>query len=436
MPPTDAQLARFNQIDEKGSFEWRNLRREGSNSDRNDRRFLFYPIYVTENSVRIPKLSWNEEQEEWNSIEKPLPEESIVFPINDEGIEKTWRWSWEKVVKSLGDLAVRKDRSGKNYPYYKRRPHEDGVVAISTWFDPKYSATEHGTALIKSLFDKAIFDYPKSIHAVKDILYICGGRKENALILDFFAGSGTTAHALLELNAQYGGNRKYILVDVERHFDTVLIPRLKKISFSRRWTHGRPVPGENGFSHFFKYLRLESYEDALNNLLIRSRSKAQADLLDDNPALREDYLLGYWLDVETADSPSLLNVDQFEDPFDYKLNISTGSVGAFKSTRVDLVETFNYLLGLRVKHIDTIRGFKIVTGTNPQDEKVLVIWRKLKEQNNATLEAFMEKSKYHPRDTEFDHVYVNGDHTLEDPHSKVKMIEIEFKRLMFDVRDR
>ncbi|WP_305803239.1 hypothetical protein, partial [Thiolapillus sp.] len=91
--------------------------------------------------------------------------------------------------------------------------------------------------------------------------------------------------------------------------------------------------------------------------------------------------------------------------------------------------------GLTVKHIDTVRGFRVVTGTNPKDEFVLVIWRNLKEKDNAALEEFMEKQAYHPRDTEFDHIYVNGDHILEDPHSKVKMIEIEFKRLMFDVRD-
>jgi adenine-specific DNA-methyltransferase len=207
------------------------------------------------------------------------------------------------------------------------------------------------------------------------------------------------------------------------------------VAFSRRWTDGQPAAEEEGVSHCFKYIRLESYEDTLNNLLIRARSKRQQDMLDENLALREDYMLGYWLDVETADSSSMLNVDQFDDPFNYKLNIATGSVGAFKPTVVDLVESFNYLIGLRVKHIDNIRGFKVVTGTNPQDESVLVIWRKVKEQDNAALETFMDKQGYNPRDTEFNHIYVNGDHTLEDPHSKVKMTEVEFKRLMFDVQD-
>ena len=92
------------------------------------------------------------------------------------------------------------------------------------------------------------------------------------------------------------------------------------------------------------------------------------------------------------------------------------------------------MIGLRVKHIDTFPGFKVVIGANPKDESVLIVWRNLKEKDNAALETFLDKQKYNPRDTEFDHLYVNGDHTLDDPHSKVKMIESEFKRLMFDVQ--
>ena len=314
----------------------------------------------------------------------------------------------------------------------------------------KYLLSENITENVASLYymgssDDALFkdmelsfENPKPVKAAKYFLSITA-RPNNAIILDYFAGSGTTAHAVINLNREDGGNRKYILVEMGEYFDTVLKPRIQKVVYSRDWKDGKPKPDSdgnlNGISHCFKYLRLESYEDTLNNLILRPRTEQQNDLLKGNPALREDYMLGYWLDVETADSPSLLNIDQFENPFDYKLNIATGSVGATKPTRVDLVETFNYLIGLTVKHIDTMRGFRVVTGTNPKDESVLVIWRNLKEKDNTALEEFMEKQAYHPRDTEFDHIYVNGDHTLEDPHSKVKMIEIEFKRLMFDVRD-
>jgi len=82
-----------------------------------------------------------------------------------------------------------------------------------------------------------------------------------------------------------------------------------------------------------------------------------------------------------------------------------------------------------------LKGFKVVIGANLQDESVLIVWRNTKENNNDALEEFLDKQGYNPRDSEFDHIYVNGDHTLEDPRSIVKMTEIEFKRLMFDVED-
>ena len=190
----------------------------------------------------------------------------------------------------------------------------------------------------------------------------------------------------------------------------------------------------NGSSVFVKSIKLEAFEDSLNNLYLNNVS-ANDELLKINPTLQEDYYLGYWLNLETEGSPSLLNVNQFENPFDYKLNVGSGSVGATIPTKVDLIETFNYLLGLHVKTIDTIRDFKVVTGTNPKGESTLVVWRNVKEKDNTALEEFLDKQGLNLRDTEFEHIYVNGDHTLEEPHSKVKMIEIEFNRLMFDVKD-
>jgi len=136
---------------------------------------------------------------------------------------------------------------------------------------------------------------------------------------------------------------------------------------------------------------------------------------------------------------------------------------------VDLVETFNWLLGLRVRHMDSIRGFRIVEGINPKGEKVLVIWRKIRdlaetdsdkiraqrEQANRDLEEFFRKQQYNTLDTEFDVIYVNGDNNLmniplekspghqvsqspglsEESRYKIRLIEEEFKRLMFDVKD-
>jgi len=228
------------------------------------------------------------------------------------------------------------------------------------------------------------------------------------------------------------------LVEMSDYFNTVLKPRIQKVIYSKDWKEGKPVSRE-GSSQLFKYLRLESYEDALNNLELK-RTPDQDDLLRQNEPLREDYMLRYQLDVETRDSASLLNLSQFTNPFAYQLKIANGSVGESRPMNVDLVETFNYLLGLRVVHLDTIRGFRVVQGVNPDGEKVLVIWRSVAEKPNAELDTFFQKQGYNTKDLEFALIYVNGDNNLEnlkraDETWKVRRIEDEFKRLMFDVRD-
>jgi adenine-specific DNA-methyltransferase len=220
------------------------------------------------------------------------------------------------------------------------------------------------------------------------------------------------------------------------YFDSVLKPRIQKLIYSKDWKDGKPVSRE-GSSHLFKYLRLESYEDTLNNLAFRPPEGAQLALAQ-HPEFREDYTLRYMLDAESRDS--LLNVHVYEDPFAYMLNIATGIVGETRPVAVDLVETFNYLLGLRVRHVDILQGYRVVQGVNPGGERVLVIWRNLKEKSNTDLETFFRKQDYNPRDMEFDLIYVNNDNHLEnlrrpDETWKVRLIEEEFMRLMFDVQD-
>jgi adenine-specific DNA-methyltransferase len=189
----------------------------------------------------------------------------------------------------------------------------------------------------------------------------------------------------------------------------------------------------------FKVLRLESYEDTLNNLELK-RTEIQQSLLEEHDGFREDYMLRYMLDVESRGSASLLNLDRFEDPFSYKLDIATGTAGETKPTVVDLIETFNYLIGLRVKTMEDVRGVRVVTGTNPQGERILILWRKTKELDNDALDAWFREQGYNTKDQEYDVIYVNGDNNLEnlkrpDQTWKVRLIEEEFLRRMFDVQD-
>lgn len=447
LPPTQAQMSRFNEVDEEGVFEWRNLRREGSDSDRNARRYMYYPIYITSSSIRVPRMEWREDTEEWIPLEAPADGETAVYPDNDEGTQKRWRWEWKTVEAKKSQLSVRKDRSGKNYVYYKRRPNEDGVVAVSTWADAKHSATEHGTALLKHLFGFNPFSYPKSIHAVVDAIYIAGASSAHAVTLDYFGGSGTTAHAVIKLNRDDKGKRKYILIEQGEYFDTVLKPRIQKVVYSATWTDGKPTAPETGTSHCFKVLKLEGYEDTLNNLQLR-RAAGQEELFATLPQqTKDDYLLHYMLNVESRGS--LLSVEDFKKPFDYKMNIAVDSAGAYESRKVDLIETFNYLIGLRVKHIDAQieRGFATVTGTLPNGDTCLVLWRDCEKLDYQGISKLCDKLSINPADNEFDVVYINCDHniptvltqTAEEGGAtrvlKLRQIEPEFLQRMFSVED-
>jgi len=428
------EIKQYKEMDDDGRFYWDNLRRRGGNSRPTDRPKQWFPLYITSGSVRVPDMTWDETTKKWLINDTPDAGETETWPIDPQREKRIWRVNPDGAKRGIENLEISVIEKAGRLEVSKKSREPEGKKPKTLWNDSRYSATTHGSKLLKNIFGPGVhFSYPKSIHLTTDA--IRNWADKSSTVLDYFAGSGTTGHAVINLNREDNGSRKYILAEMGDYFTSTLKPRIEKIIFSESWDYGKPAAPETGISHCFKYLRLESYEDALNNLVFKDRSKQQKHLLEARAELLEDYMLGYLQDAATTESGSLLNIEQFEDPLNYKLNIATGSVGATSPTRIDLVETFNYLLGLTVKHIDTLRGFRVVTGSNPKDETVLVIWRNVKEQDNAALEDFLDKSGYNPKDTECDHIYVNGDHTLEDPHSKVKMIEIEFKRLMFDVQD-
>lgn len=443
LPPTPEQTARFNQIDADGPFEWRNLRREGSDSNRRDRPRMYYPIYLTSDCYRVPQMEWNADRNEWTILEQPNDDEQVAWPTNDGGHEKRWRWESETVRAAGNQIQVRTDRSGRLYPYLKRRPHELGVVSVSTWNDAKYSATEHGTALLKDLFGTSVFSYPKSIHAVRDAIYISGCNKSDALALDYFGGSGTTAHAVIDLNRSDGGWRKYIIVEQGEYFDSVLKPRVQKSVYSKEWDNGHPTAPQNGISHAFKVLRIESYEDTLNNLNLRRDDRQGALLNAMSDQARDDYLMRYMLNVEARES--LLSVEDFRKPFDYTLNIAVDSAGAYEPRKVDLVETFNYLIGLTVRQIDIQhkQGFVTVEGTMPTGEKTLILWRDCEVLDYEGLTRLCDKLAINPADSEYEIVYLNGDHNIPSVLTaseaegevtkvlKLRQIEPAFLKAMF-----
>ncbi len=434
---TEEQKGRYDQKDEKGYFEWVNFRKHGG--FRLESPSMFYPIIINKKAgtMRIPNMQWDDEKNKWILNDIPNDNETIVLPIDENDIERRWKWGIERVLANPSDMSVRDDRNGNPYVYIKARLNDKGILPLTWWDKKEYSATAYGTNLLKGIFgDSNAFSYPKSVFAVADCLRVCDVEDDNSIILDYFAGSGTTGHAVINLNREDNGNRKYILVEMGEYFDTVLKPRIQKVIYSKDWRDGKPVSRE-GSSHMFKYMRLESYEDTLNNLELQ-RDEFQEIALRENTRIREQYFLSYMLEIESQGSPSLLNLDQFEDPFNYKLNVYRN--GENQHVNVDMVETFNYLLGLQVQQTEFIRGFKVVKGELLNGEKVLIIWRNLKEKSNEELDNFFTKQDYNTRDFDFDRIYVNGDNNLPNIKTgeerwKVYLIEQEFKRLMFDVSD-
>lgn len=312
---------------------------------------------------------------------------------------------------------------------YKKRENQSHVLSVI-----RNVGTVKKTSIYLSNMGLSGISYPKPMELIK---YLCSFSNDvKGVILDYFAGSGTTGHAVINLNREDGGSRKYILVEMGEYFDSVTKPRILKAAYSNEWKDGKPVT-RDGVSQIIKYMTLEQYEDTLDNLGL-SRSETQAALLKSNPQLNEQYMLGYMLDVESRGSQSLLNIDAFVDPFAYNMRITRND--DTQVVNVDLVETFNYLIGLTVRTIGRDdSGIVTVTGKNSLGENCLIIWRNVNEIDNTKLDTWFGKC-YPSKDFDFDAIYVNGDNNLEnmkraDDQWKVRLIEAEFKRLMFDVQD-
>jgi adenine-specific DNA-methyltransferase len=352
---------------------------------------------------------------------------------------RCWSTVESEYIKLFESGRIYFGKDNKSQPQIIRYLSEvEGMVPWTWWPHDEVGHTDESKKELYSILNKDTgFETPKPSRLLKRIIHI--GSKIDSIVLDYFAGSGTTAHAVINSNREDNGCRKYILVEMGEYFDLVLKQRVEKIIYSESWNNGKPTARQTGISHCCKYLRLESYEDTLNNLILK-RTPAQLSLLADTPSLKEEYMLSYMMDLEAEGSASLLNVGAFSDPWNYTLKISTGSAGETKARPVDLVETFNYLLGLTVIRRNVIRGIEVVEGTNPEGEKVLVIWRNTTKVSNVQLDEFFRKQEFNPRDTEFDLIYINGDNNLEnlkrpDETWKVRLTEEEFKRLMFDVED-
>jgi adenine-specific DNA-methyltransferase len=204
LPLTDDDVDDFDQEDADG-MKWRELglRQRGAASLREDRPDMFFPIYVNPDNGEISL----EHSDEF-SIE--------VIPKKADGRESRWMWGKDKVKNEINRVYARKVRTRDEFDIFIKDylERENGIRTKkpkSIWIDKDVN-TEAGGKLVKSFFPENTFPYPKPIGLIKKILQIAGN--ENLTILDSFAGSGTTMHAVMDLNKEDGGNRQCIMVQM------------------------------------------------------------------------------------------------------------------------------------------------------------------------------------------------------------------------------
>lgn len=241
--------------------------------------------------------------------------------------------------------------------------------------------------------------------------------------LDYFAGSGTNFHAVMKLNSMDNGTRKCILIEQGAYVHTLIIPRIKKVAYSYDWKDGQPK-NMNGLGAFVKYQRLEQYEEALENIAFTAPAGAVQQALT-----FDEYLPKYFLEFETRGSKSLVNVSAMQNPWGYTLKVWDGYTYGTEQP-ADLVETFNYLIGLHMqKHITREhkgRRYTFVWGHNNAQKKSLIIWRDTTGWQPTDYDQDRDYIVSQLEQFEQEQLYINGQSTVPG----ALMVEDVFKTAM------
>ena len=440
-PLSEEQMAVYKESDEHGVHKWRDFMRTGGYSTPEERPNSFYPIYFNEKTKQISL----EKHDDWAKI----------LPIDTSGKYRVWRKTKPSFLAHLdkNEIRIVNKRDSSQYKVQIIDKIKNGVRPKSVWTGSKYDASTHGSKWLKALFgNEQIFSYPKSKYAVYDTLYTIIGENPSAKVIDVFGGSGTTAEAVINLNRDIEfedekPNMTFTLIEMGEYFDSITKVRIEKVIYSREWANGKPKQVAQT-SQCFKYLKLESYEDSLNNIKFNNSLEQIPD------GLKEEYLLKYMINMETKES--VFNVDKLAHPFNYVMDITEKQES--KKTVMDIVESFNYLIGLIVEisyakksydatftngeygvleaHISdgTAYTLKLIEGHSLSGDKILVIWRDMTDdiaKDNAVLDAVLAKKVITV--DEFDRIYVNGDNNLNNTNgNKVFLIEDEMRKRMFE----
>lgn len=246
--------------------DWSPLRNWGGESERTDAKNCFYPVIVKDNEIigfgDVCPDNYHPKQTEY------IDSTYFIYPIDSKGIERKWRYARQTVESIKHMLRVKKTKSGydieigKTFGVYK-----------TVWMDSKYDASINGTQLLKTIIPNTVFSYPKSLYTVIDCVESVVKEDKNAIILDFFGGSGTTGHAVMEINKKDGGKRKFILVEQMDYVETDTL--------LRNVTVMKSICPEDSISYFEIAKLNQNYVDVIEKATTDEElTKLYADILE------------------------------------------------------------------------------------------------------------------------------------------------------------
>ena len=418
---TERRKSEFSFYDKRGQYRWMPIIGP-TQQTKTKRPNLDYGVIYDNDNKKIVGFSFKAE----NTTKKHMFDNqygSNLANITLDG-DSTWLFGKDVMEKfwKQGILQVSKNGDGQNAFKIEIRNYlynDTGLIngttlkSILSDNDMNIGMNKEATTTIKNLFyPKDYSDIkPKPVSLVKFLISTISVKQEK--ILDYFAGSGTTAHAVINLNREDGGRRKFILVEMGEYFDTVLLPRIKKVIYTPEWKEGKPKrlatkEEAQRSPRLVKYYRMESYDDALDNIAFDEEIS--------RPLLKfDDYAPRYMLQTESRACATFVSGEMLKKPFAYTLRRANK-----EEKNADLPETFAYLIGLKEKtrrtFYDGKRRYVVQTG-EAQGRQTTVIWRdtdKWKSKDFEKDREFVNKQKLMAN---AERVYVNDDSIIKGAQS-------------------
>jgi adenine-specific DNA-methyltransferase len=222
----------------------------------------FYPILVKDNKViGFGDVSPDDYHPESANV---IREDDImeIYPIDAKGEERKWVFARQTVESIKGELAVEFNKKRKIWDIIRTKMMFNFKTV---WEAKKYNANSYGSKVLNNIIGENKFSFPKSIYTVMDSVRAGTFKGENGLVIDYFAGSGTTGHSVIKINKEDENyNLKYILTEMGVYFEPVTKTRIQKVIYSQNWKDGKPLDNNGSTKHIFKYFVLEQYEDILD----------------------------------------------------------------------------------------------------------------------------------------------------------------------------